>query len=85
MRVVVGEGVGMLKRKAGERKRTVTVVIGTDTETVLNAIAAVLGAERPGIHWRMTDVVGACVYRGMLVMAKEYDLTLPIDLRWVGK
>jgi len=55
----------MIKTKAGERKRTVTVVIGPRTAEILDKVAAEHATRNPGWAVTWTDIAGVSLDLGL--------------------
>lgn len=67
----------MIKTKAGERKRTVTVTLGPKTEAALRRWGSNMEASNPGQRWTLTDLVGVMLRANMRgrIASKQVDLT----------
>lgn len=73
----------MTGQNAGERKRTVTVVVGPKTEDLMNRLNAVLGERVP---WKetqqLTGLAGAALNHALTEWAKlewPEETTLPVS------
>jgi hypothetical protein len=56
----------MTNKKAGERKRTVTITLGPKTEGMLEAYRISLMDGAAGMSWTLTDVVSVLLRTGIL-------------------
>lgn len=70
----------MKKTNAGERKRTVTLVIGTATGEILDGLVAGFEARNPGCTCTWTDICGTHLDNGLTVAAVVARL-LPSNAR----
>lgn len=66
----------MKNKKAGERKRTVTITMGPKTEKILEALKAKLLEGTPGLPWTDTQVVTVCFWRGLQAQIEAYKVKL---------
>ena len=67
----------MSKTKAGERKRTVTVVVGPQTELLLEAYKQAAMASGFSYEFSVTSFVGAELTDGLRKVAELYGIPLP--------
>jgi hypothetical protein len=70
---------GEFSRKAGERKRTVTVVIGPRTEAQVAVVLAKWLMACPGVHNSLTDVAGAAFDLGLVQLLRTLGVTVDVS------
>lgn len=66
----------MRKKNAGERKRTVTIVIGPETAALLDCLARRIGSAPNPLDATWSDVIGGIVSSGLRAYAVTWEIPL---------
>ena len=61
----------MKTKHAGERKRTVTVIVGPETLVLLDKVHVGLEKRIPGERWSYTDLVGMALNFGLADLRRK--------------
>lgn len=61
----------MKTKHAGERKRTVTVIVGPETICLLDKVQEALEERIPGARWSYTEIVGMAVNFGLADLRRK--------------
>ena len=68
----------MSNKKAGERKRTVTVTLGPETMLIVEKIRDRIGKSKPGMQLEMTTLCSVALYCGLVEYCALYEVK-PVD------
>lgn len=71
----------MRKKNAGERKRTVTIVIGPETAALLDCLARRMGSAPTPVDLNWSDVIGGIVSSGLRAYAATWEIPLIKDMQ----
>jgi hypothetical protein len=70
---------GEFSRGGGERKRTVTVVVGARTEAQVAVVLAKWLMACPGVHHSLTDVAGVAFDLGLVQLLRTNGVTVDVS------